>query len=71
MHALRHYFASACLYNGVDIRALSEYLGTTTQDSRCGPTCTWCPRPMTGCARRSMRRSPALTARPRSRGWHD
>jgi integrase len=27
MHALRHYFASACLANGVDIRALSEYLG--------------------------------------------
>jgi len=26
-HALRHYFASACLANGVDIRALSEYLG--------------------------------------------
>src|SRR5215470_9482190 len=26
MHALRHYFASACLANGVDIRALSEYL---------------------------------------------
>ena len=22
MHALRHYFASACLHNGVDIRAL-------------------------------------------------
>jgi integrase len=27
MHALRHYFASACLYNGVDIRALASYLG--------------------------------------------
>ena len=26
-HALRHYFASACLYNGVDIRALAAYLG--------------------------------------------
>jgi integrase len=29
MHALRHYFASACLADGVDIRALSEYLGHT------------------------------------------
>ena len=27
MHALRHYFASACLHNGVDIRALASYLG--------------------------------------------
>jgi integrase len=27
MHALRHYFASASLYNGVDIRALAAYLG--------------------------------------------
>jgi integrase len=27
MHALRHYFASACLHNGVDIRALAVYLG--------------------------------------------
>jgi integrase len=27
MHALRHYFASALLANGVDIRAVSEYLG--------------------------------------------
>jgi integrase len=27
MHALRHYFASALLAGGVDIRALSEYLG--------------------------------------------
>jgi integrase len=27
MHALRHYFASACLHNGVDIRALAAYLG--------------------------------------------
>ena len=27
MHALRHYFASACLANGVDIRALAAYLG--------------------------------------------
>ncbi len=26
-HALRHYFASACLHNGADIRALAEYLG--------------------------------------------
>jgi hypothetical protein len=27
MHALRHYFASALLANGVDIRALAAYLG--------------------------------------------
>jgi hypothetical protein len=27
MHALRHYYASALLAGGVDIRALSEYLG--------------------------------------------
>ena len=27
MHALRHYFASVLLAGGVDIRALSEYLG--------------------------------------------
>ncbi|HEV3291049.1 MAG TPA: tyrosine-type recombinase/integrase [Streptosporangiaceae bacterium] len=26
-HALRHYFASVLLFDGVDIRALSEYLG--------------------------------------------
>ena len=26
-HALRHYFASALLYDGVDIRALAVYLG--------------------------------------------
>lgn len=26
-HALRHYFASACLHNGVDIRALATFLG--------------------------------------------
>jgi integrase len=26
-HALRHYFASVLLFHGVDIRALSEYLG--------------------------------------------
>jgi integrase len=26
-HALRHYFASALLYDGVDIRALAAYLG--------------------------------------------
>ena len=26
-HALRHYFASACLHNGVDIRALASYVG--------------------------------------------
>jgi site-specific recombinase XerD len=27
MHALRHYFASGLLANGVDIRALTAYLG--------------------------------------------
>ena len=27
MHALRHYFASALLHNGVDIRALASFLG--------------------------------------------
>lgn len=27
IHALRHYFASACLHNGVDIRALASFLG--------------------------------------------
>ena len=27
MHALRHYFASACLADGVDIRALASFLG--------------------------------------------
>ncbi len=26
-HALRHYFASVLLHHGVDIKALSEYLG--------------------------------------------
>ena len=40
MHALRHYFASACLHNGVDIRALASYLGHQIRASRCGPTCT-------------------------------
>ena|GEM_PF-948633 len=28
-HALRHFFASALLHDGVDIRALAEYLGHT------------------------------------------
>ena len=27
MHALRHYYASVLLAGGVDVRALSEYLG--------------------------------------------
>ncbi|MFF4549295.1 hypothetical protein ACFY1J_34520 [Streptomyces sp. NPDC001406] len=40
MHALRHFYASALLDAGESIKALSEYLGTTTPASRCARTRT-------------------------------
>ena len=66
MHALRHYYASALLAGGVDIRALSEFLGHHDAGFTLRTYYTWCRRPGAGPGRPSKRRSLPLT-RPRPR----
>ena len=43
MHALRHYFASACLADGVDIRALASFLGHSDPGFTLGVYCHLMP----------------------------
>jgi hypothetical protein len=43
MHALRHFYASTLLTQGVTITELADYLGHTDRGLRCGPTHTYCP----------------------------
>jgi integrase len=70
-HALRHYFASALLANGVDIRALAAYLGHSDPGFTLRVyTTSFRTRP-TGCARPSVPCFPALTARRRPRAVRD
>jgi integrase len=62
MHAARHYYASALLEGGVNVRAVAEYLGHNDQASPCASTPTSChpakPKP----AQPSTARSPTREA---------
>ncbi len=54
MHALRHFYASTLLAQGVSIKELAEYLGHSDPGSRCGRTPTLCRPATSGLGWRSM-----------------
>jgi hypothetical protein len=61
MHALRHYYASITLADGVNIKELAHYLGTVTPGSPCGCTPTCCLHRTSGRGRLSTRDCPGCS----------